>query len=253
MNLYRSNPSLTDRYSLDEKFAEDFDTLLEYLQLFNSYREDRNIDISDFELRKYHKAFENIEFLEKFSQAFPDKNIITILNDLVHDNFCKTYDEKEKMFNKMVEKVPASILIPQIKKFGVRVLQQIPNTNTEYITLVDSAVENYHFKALYGLSLNQVLENKDLVIKAYENSSIIDLVNYFTDTLTPHRRENYFCHGEPHSYSYYSKEYAEARERLLADEKISQIFKDNNVDMQISYEQIQHLKPVDLKPAEMGE
>ncbi len=237
MSLYRANPELTKMFVPNDEKKKDTDFLLEYLKLKDSV--DKYI-FDYFEYGKLKSEFKNPEFVEKFISTFPEKNIVSVLDKVFPGySISKGTDKKE-----VINAISTEKFVQQVQTFGLEILNNLPNTRVDYVTLVDAAIEGCGFGALKGLSPEQIIDNKELVVKAYEHTSIGELITYFTRTISPHRSISYVCHDEPHYDNYYDHKYADIREQLLADNDISKIFKDNNVDMQISYEQIQHLKAV---------
>ena len=70
-----------------------------------------------------------------------------------------------------------------------------------------------------------MLENKDLILKAYEKDGGVRLYNYIYNDLSPQRLYYYMCHGEPHCYTGYDKRYEKIQNELKADAQIHFILK----------------------------
>lgn len=90
---------------------------------------------------------------------------------------------------------------------------------------VSTGVEPDGFRSLEQLDISQVLDNKDLIIKAYEQDGFRALKRYIQHTLSPVRTKYYICHGETHDYTVYDEKYAEVQKALMEDTTIYYIFK----------------------------
>ena len=93
------------------------------------------------------------------------------------------------------------------------------------ISDINQTVEVDGFRSLEQLDITQVLDNKDLIIKAYEKDGFRALKRYIQHTLSPRRTKYYMCHGEPHDYTVYDEKYAEVQKALMEDTEIHYIFK----------------------------
>ena len=116
------------------------------------------------------------------------------------------------------------ILTTQVKIFGLKVLKELPKELPYFAELVDICITKEGFEALKYLPVEQVLENKDLVIKAYSVDGVKALAYYIMRDLEPNRTHSYMCHGEDHWYEQYHEEYAIAQKGLLEDETIRTLF-----------------------------
>ena len=113
----------------------------------------------------------------------------------------------------------------QVRKYTWRALNEIPNDIPNFNQVVSAGIETDGFRSLGKLDITQVLDNKDLIIQAYEKDGIQALAGYIQHTLSPMRTHYYMCHGEEHDYTEYDKRYEEVQKTLMSDTKIHYIFK----------------------------
>ncbi|MBQ8430907.1 MAG: hypothetical protein IJX26_03075, partial [Clostridia bacterium] len=86
--------------------------------------------------------------------------------------------------------------------------------------ILESAIECDGFESLKYLNVDQVLSNKNLIIKACRGEGRAYLAEYIHKTLSPNRETSYMCHGELHEYSHYDERYEEVQKALLNDSEI---------------------------------
>ncbi|MBQ8430475.1 MAG: hypothetical protein IJX26_00815, partial [Clostridia bacterium] len=183
-------------------------------------------------VEKYDKAMANPEFIVRLAEAFPNQEIISLINESV----CKTYHyfDKEKeqkeaqdlsRYKECLSNLPIEFLCNQVRKFSWHTLNKIPNDITNFNQIVSAGIETNGFRSLDRLDITQVLDNIDLVVKAYEKDGIQKLGEYIQHTLSPRRTHYYMCHGEEHDYTTYDKRYEEVQKALLVAPEIQTVFK----------------------------
>ena len=240
LRLFSADPTLIKEDTLDSDFKKDKDYMLKYYTLRNSCAK----DCARYGMYWEEELLNDPEFVDKLSQSNPDIDILSLVTRVV-DNSIFADGEKSK---NIINQLNPETLVGQVKAFGLDALRKIPSDHSEYVTFVDAAVETIGYEGLRYLSVDKVLENKDIIYKAYEKDGVDALVKYITNDLNPNRKDGYMCHGEYHDYSYYSKQHEEDRDELLEDEKINGILEFNGLKVVKSYRVYQ-----DLAITEMGE
>lgn len=180
-------------------------------------------------IRNYRFLFDKPEFFEKISEEYPMANIVKVIEGCVK-NYHILYSfnrmiKIEEDYENLIMSLSKETLVKNVKKFGLKVLKELPKELPYFAELVDICITKEGFKALKELPVEQVLENKDLVIKAYSVDGIKALSYYIISDLSPNRTHSYMCHGDDHYYIIYHKEYAIAQNGLLEDETIKTLFK----------------------------
>lgn len=243
MKLYRANLDMTLFQRPDpqnEELQENINFMMEYIKLRHkkemAEHNNNNNWWSEFSLKwivkNYTKAMTNPEFIAKLAEQFPNINILPIVKNF----FITTYsmldkDRKEKesqdqaRYKECLANLPIELLCAEAKKYGYKALLYIPNDVPNFNQVVSAGIECDGFRSLEKLDITQVLDNKDLIVKAYEKDGIQALAGYIQHTLSPMRTHYYMCHGEEHDYTEYDKRYEEVQKALKADSQIHFIFK----------------------------
>lgn len=246
LSVYRANPTMSiyDKFKPSkERLQDDVDFMLEFVEichgrLMRNHLNDQQFPYwSEQELKfiliHYDRTVSNPEFVEKFAQKFPYINIIPFIKESI----CKSYylvdkDKKQKeakdleTYKNCLAGLPLELLCEQVRKHSWRALNEIPNDIPNFNQLISVGIEIEGFRSLGRLNITQVLDNKDLIIKAYERDGIQELVKFIKHTLSPQRTHYYMCHGEPHDYTEYDKRYADVQKALMEDVQIHDIFKE---------------------------
>lgn len=188
--------------------AIDDDYMLWYFNNVAKYFPSRLIDISS----KYSYLYENDEFVSRFSKEVNNANLFQILD------FLDTSKNHER-----VKRLPIKIMLEQTRKHGNKALQYVPVNHKYFRCFVNSGIEKDGFESLKCLTLNEVVENKKLVIKAYAMSGFDALETYLKDTLNPFQATIYNCNGKKYIKREYDKERHTVQKALLNDPEIKNI------------------------------
>ncbi len=242
--LYNANLEFTfwkRPSAYNEKLTSNVEFMIEFIKLavkreISLRRGWGKINNEDYEqeltylVRGYKYLFNKPEFFEKLSEEYQFVNLVeVILGSVKHytsfDIFNKATMKKiEENYKSLMMSLSKEILTTQVKIFGLKVLKELPKELPYFAELVDICITKEGFKALKYLPVEQVLENKDLVIKAYSVDGIHALAYYIMNDLEPNRTHSYMCHGDDHWYTQYHEEYAIAQKGLLEDETIRTLF-----------------------------
>lgn len=243
LGLYRANINMIDFQRpnpKNEALQDNIDFMIEYVKLRHSKEmmghQNGESSWAQTELKwaveKYDKAMANPEFIVRLAETLPNQEIIPLIKESV----CKTYHyfDKEKeqkeaqdlaRYKECLSNLPIEFLCDQVRKYSWHTLNEIPNDITNFNQVVSAGIETNGFRSLDRLDITQVLDNIDLVIKAYEKDGIQKLGEYIQHSLSPRRTHYYMCHGEEHDYTTYDKRYEEVQEALLASPEIQTVFK----------------------------
>lgn len=236
VNFERPNPR-------NKELIDNIDFMIEYLKLKHSKEmlEHQNDDghWAQTELKwaveRYESVMANPEFIVRLAEAFPNQEIIPIIKGCIVKYHGLDKDRKEKeeqdlaRYKECLSKLPIELLCEQVRKFGDDTLKEIPNDIPNFTQLISSGIETNGFRSLERLDITQVLDNIDLVVKAYKTAGIKALASYIQYTLSPKRTKYYMCHGEPHDYTEYDKRYEEVQKALLAAPEIQSVFKKEKI------------------------
>jgi len=238
LGLYRANEAMLDfaRPSTEnEDLQSNIIFMIEYIKLAHAKNMREHKDEaywSNQELawivEDYKKALSNPMFIERLAFEFPNCRIIPIIKN----NFIKNYsmlddDRKQKEqqdlenYKKCLNSLPIELLCKEVRRHGSVVIYDIPKDIKNFNQIIGAGIERDGFYALEKLDITQVLDNIDLIIKAYKKDGIKKLDAYINHSLRPLREHYYYCHGEPHSYTQFDQRYADVQEALKKDSKIS--------------------------------
>ncbi len=241
MALLKANDGMFGFARLTKEMKADVDFMSEYVQL--KHQKDMSTASSEsmsnsylkWTLDRYRDMAANPEFATRLAENFPDAPIITILKDVIASGGYYWPHEKKKekedlaKFAKCIKGMPTEILLDQARKFGSSTLKALPEGMPNYSQLVSAGIEKDGFDSVRTLDVTQVLDNKDLVLKAYGKDGFKALNNYITRSLSPHRTYYYMCHGEPHDYSQYEPVYEAVQQGLMEDARIYLIYKQHEL------------------------
>ncbi len=203
-------------------------------------------------LRNYKTSMGNPKFVEKLAQEFSYVNIVKVIDAsirgcgslvITHEDALKR-EEKAKI---MLSVLPNELLCNQARTFGYEALTLIPNEIPDFNKVVSAGIEKDGFKALLCLDIEQVLDNKPLVIKAYQKGGVEELAFYINKNMSPTRTRSYMCHDEDHVYFEYDERYAKVQKALLEDEEIKAIFEKEKQKTAKAAQAVSELK-TDAKP-----
>ena len=235
LQLYKANLEMAYFQSpRGSKLLSNVDFMIEFVKLADKremqgcmYRKESALkDILSYR----EKAFENPKFIERLAQEFPDVNVIKIIKEVINKRLrmwpkAEERQQAKEKINRIISSLPNELLCNQVKTFGLEALKLIPNDVSDFNKIVGVGIEKDGFEALRCLDIEQVLENKDLVIKAYQKDGLDALNDYMNRTLSPERAIDYGCHGELHTYYEFDARYAIVQRALLEDpDFMSEVF-----------------------------
>lgn len=240
LKLYNTNLVFTCLQKPDKSNKEltsNVDFMIEYFKLemrkvlgqAHLYPKDLERVLS-YNIKSFTALHSKQEFFEKLIEEYPNINLINVIMESVkHVSlmtiwYRESQEQQEKAYKELILSLPKELIIKQVENFGLDVLKQLPKELPYYAKLVDVCITKEGFKALKQLPVEQVLENKDLVIKAYSVDGVKALAYYIMRDLEPNRTISYMCHGDDHWYTEYNEEYAVAQKGLLEDETIKTLF-----------------------------
>ena len=176
---------------------------------------------------KYDIAMANPKFIVRLAKVFPKNQIIPLIKNALLP--CRWFgkDKKElealdqERYRECLSNLPVELLCDQVRKFSEHALKEIPNEIPNFNQVVSVGIEINGFRSLKRLDITQVLDNIDLIIKAYEKDGIRLLCEYIQHFLSPIRTHDCMCHGDEH----YDKRYEEVQETLLASPEIQTVLK----------------------------
>jgi len=242
LSLYKANINMvlhTIPNPENEELQSNVDFMIEYLKykqtretmMFTNKEGTWSQTNLEWATEKYDKAMANPEFILRLAEAFPNHQIIPLIKRSLMPYRWYGDDRKEKeaqdqaRYKECLSGLPTEFLCDQVRKYTWRVLNEIPNDIPNFNQLVSAGIETDGFRSLGKLDITQVLDNKDLIIKAYEKDGIQELAKFIQHTLSPRRTHYYMCHGEEHDYTEFDKRYEEVQKALMDDPKIQYIFK----------------------------
>lgn len=235
LGLYRANCQMTVFEKPNPKYPnlqENVDFLMEYLKIKAVYinknfggdvrNEAFHLEPS---LRDLEQALYNPEFVARAAREFPYVNFVSMIKEnFKHsDEYNKKgwkhhYYEVMAKYNDFVSKLPFDVLLRQVEIFGLDALKEIPNNTPDFARIVGVAIEKGGFSALECLDITQVLDNKDLIVKAcYYSRHPSDLPYYIKYSLSPDRRSCRFISGIPYYENVFDERYLHVQQELNAD------------------------------------
>ena len=233
--MYRNRPDmLSYARPRTEELLGDVDFMRQYLSLEYDRRcpKDKNGKHqrkSYFDLHLMLSGFgeqmKNPAFVEMLAEVFPEDNIIYTVKRCMPGYTLFDDKKKEEDIQTLLASLSTDMLCEQARRFGKEAIRELPKTLPGHSDIVSAGIECDGFDSLALLDIKKVLENKDLIFKAYEHSSVKDLSFYLRNTVSPHRTQYYMCHGEPHDYNYYDSDYEVVQNALLGDFQIHMLFK----------------------------
>lgn len=211
--LYQTDiPSVISRFKPDKSLHSDHDLLIDYIRrYYNQDTKRYGLNLSSFKrlIEKFKDELQNPKFIDRLVKEFPDKPIIKIVNDIVIPYGTSVENEN---FKKLANQVSTEAMISQANTFGKDATKYIPNTRDDYKKILESSIENDGFRSLTLASPQYLLENKDLMQKAFNKpkeeippSLYLNPVKFFVVCNSPMQEKNYICHDDFHSYNYFSK------------------------------------------------
>lgn len=249
LSLYRANNKLTNFIipnPNNEELQNNIDFMIEYIKLRHQWDMENSFSKESYwaatrlrwAIQDYTKAISNPEFIQKLVETFPNLPIIPIIQESLVKNTVYTISSKEaeqdwNNYKECLSKLPIELLYEQVKQHGHNILNLIPKDIPNYTQLVSAGVEADGFKALNKVDISQVLQNKHLVMKAYEKDGSQGLTEYL-QSLTPYRTQHYMCHGELHDYQTFDERYIKLKLELMADAQIQEILKQDPTQEQKS-------------------
>lgn len=241
LSIYRANPNMTlySKFYPDKELQDDVDFMIEYIkirhrqEMIGHPKDESNWAQTELKwaVEKYDRAMSNPEFVVRLAEAFPNQQIIPLIKECLIKYYGFDLNRKQKeeqdqaRYKKCLSSLPVELLCDQVRKYGWWALDEIPNDIPNFNQMVSEGIEINGFRSLERLDIRQVLDNIDLVVKAYEKDGIQKLGEYIQHTLSPRRTHYYMCHGEEHDYTTYDKIYEEVQEALLASPEIKDILK----------------------------
>ncbi len=170
----------------------------------------------------YKSILRSPEFVEKLAIAFPEHNTLKEVYNAMCSEIIGIHLAEKNYYN-LALSLSTEFLSSQAEKFGSECLKYIPTNHPKFDGFVKAGIECDNFESLVHLDINKVLENKDLIIKAYENSGNVKrLTKYLTDDLNPNRIH---LNTEPyyHEHIIFNENYAKVQLALLQDSELLEI------------------------------
>ena len=124
--------------------------------------------------------------------------------------------------------MPDEVVFEQCRRNGREAIKYLSEDNKNLSKYISAGIEKDGFKSLEYLALEDLIDNKNLVIKAYAMEGFDELKKFIQQTLNPGQYVTYMCHGEPHSRYQYSEKREMVQEALLNDPEIKRILEKHN-------------------------
>lgn len=227
IKLFRANSDLILIFSnLNKNLTHNENFALDYLNIVLHKKLPVNI---------YHMAFsqftnllKNPTFLSKVIEKFSDFNIISIIYKLFVN--VKEDSSKQKYYNIICD-IPTQLLCEQARQFGCEVLLYLPKNIPNYNKIISYAIEKDGFKALSYLDIDNVIDNKELILKAYQLFGKEALSYYLEFSLNPIHKSVYVEDGKVSCKIDYDEKCAEVQKMLFQSAEIEKIYEDNNSNL----------------------
>lgn len=240
LSLYRANINMVDYIIPNPEIKElqnNVDFMIEYLKIKHTKETTETPNNKGYwtqtqlqwAIEKYDKAMSNPEFIVRLAETFPNYQIIPLIkSSLMPYRWIGEREEKEPQdlarYKECLSKLPVKFLCDQVKIHTWRALSEIPNDIPNYNQLVSAGIETGGFRSLDKLDITQVIDNIDLVVKAYEKDGLQSLIRYIQYSLSPRRTRYYMCHGEEHDENIYDPRYEAVQEAIMKSPEIKAIF-----------------------------
>lgn len=224
--------------------VENVDFMIEFLKLADREKEEKRASMftrSDKEkeadlaevILEYipDSILENYKLMDRMISEFSSINTLRVIRKLMERrvyysdfNFEARWEEMEREFKKFVYALSVENLCTQARKWGSEVLSFLPKDMEGFNKLVEAGIEKDGFRSLENLDVDQILDNKELVIKAYERDGFMGLTNYINYGLSPSRTNAIPQYGKEMLEFEHDERYAKVQKALLADEQIKSIY-----------------------------
>ncbi len=225
--FYKANTQSLLYKTPTDTLQQNQDFMIEYYKLRYQQEFEREqhfggtVELSSI-INRYQPLLRKTEFIEKLATVFPEYNTL----EEVYKAMCSIIIGRhmaEKDYLNLVSNLPTEFLSSQAEKFGGYALAYIPKNHPKFDDFVKAGIECDNFESLVQLDINKVLDNKDLIIKAYENSGDVRrLTKYLTHDLDPNRvhvdTEPYY-----HEHIIFDEDYEKVQLTLLQDEDLLNI------------------------------
>ena len=236
LDLYKANTCFTNWIKPTKEMQNDIDFMLEYVKC--SYEKSKN-EYTDswhtsseikWAIENYEDLIRNPEFIEKLSKTFPNVNMIETLKRMIAGYSMNAIFDKEKQkkdkedFQNVIRGLSTETLCNHARLCGRSVITYIPKDIPSFAQVVSAGIDKDGFDSLRYLDVEQILDNKDLIIKAYAKDGFKEFKYYIESWLHPIRTYYYMCHGEEHDYSKYDERYDKVQKALMADKDIKEIY-----------------------------
>lgn len=227
LELYKANPILTVLRQPRTNLETDSDFMIQYVKIMLQGYHENPIGGREYSLEEclskaiFTKVLRKADFLEKLSKEFPEENIAQYLYKIKFDLY--EYPPQNRV-EKICSQLSNEFFQAQVSRFGKNALKYFPTKIASNVDLITLGVGCDGFDSLRYLNVQDILDNKALILLAAERDGAQALANYINKTLSPNRTSSYMCHGEPHLDHYFDKRYNSVQDALLADPEIQAIF-----------------------------
>ncbi len=169
----------------------------------------------------YSKAFNNPLFVEELAKLLPEANVIKVVYEALR-GYCSD-KETQKDYVEYISNLSKEFLCDQARIFGEKALRYIPSSTSGFNEMVQAGIEKDGFNSLLKLDVDQILDNKPLIFKAYQKEGIEALLNYINNSLSPYR-EYLSNEGDLlHMESKFDQKYSIVQYELMQDDTIKEI------------------------------
>lgn len=238
IKLYNANSEIIGYQkpkATDIALTSNVDFMLEYVKLAYAYKQKKNplMDYNQVGLEllvsEFDNTLENPEFIIKLHKNFKWANIVGILhNSFLQPNVLKSKEDIDKnkaRYLSVLERIPKDIVISQARRFGYKIVRDIPIDLYYYNEIVEAGVEFDGFRSLRQVDITRVLENKECIIKAFQKDGFEELEKYLRWTLSPIRSHYYVDRHIIDENETYDLRYQHVQQELKKFKELIEIIK----------------------------
>ncbi len=220
INLYNSSFFIIDLVRPSIDLIKNHEFMIEYIKL---YAKRHNIlDTQEVKsrhikaiLNQYASLLYDEKFIEKLCISFPNIDSLTLVFETIYNNSNLSHIQLNEQINNLARNISRKSYLQHASFHGTSFLEYVPKDYPYYTQIIEMGIKKDGFKALEYLNINEVVQNKRLIIQAYLCAGFEELDYYIKRTLSPLRTAS----------AKIDKKYAEVQILLLNDPDIKYIYK----------------------------
>ncbi len=234
--IYLAAPEVTQKILPGEELRKDKEFMLMYADAVAVA-----IKANPFSEEAYQKrllgvyiyVIEDMDFINKIAEKYPDTDFTNLVTNVLYDSLrdghrdLVTPGRKKEIEKKILKNFPKEYWVEYVKKNGFKIIfHNLPEKEEK--ELLEVAIERDGFKTIkVHIPKEELLENKDLILKAAKKEGLEALEQFLLEFLDPREKMNVGYEGPgdpylpPETYVYvFNEKKAAIQKALLNDPDI---------------------------------